>query len=116
MSFERSEIVELRKEQREERQRETRQALDQARVEAEKLTGDPAWDVYIQQLQAKLEKAQAKRDGMVQQLADPTIVSRETIMLAKLSIANADGYIAALNEAIGLPAQLKEGPVPAQST
>jgi hypothetical protein len=111
MTFDRHEFTELSQRNRQEaveRRNGSNVAqlagmLQQAAVSAADLTADPKWDVYLQYLQAGVEKMTASRDAWAAMLTDPVITGHEQLLAAKIGWATADATVKAWQVAIGLP-------------
>ena len=79
----------------------------QAAVSAELLTKDENWDVYLQSLQYAIEMIQKGIEARKAQLEDPRTVDQNLLMQLKISLADLQGQLLALEWAIGLPNSIK---------
>ena len=82
--------------------------LAQAVVKTEMLTGDAVWDTFLSYLQAAVEHTSSQRDAFAAVISDSKTVQVETIMAAKIGLAECKARIEAWNAVISLPKDLIE--------
>jgi len=80
--------------------------IEQAAVAAEKLISDPKWNVYLQQLQAALDKTKDHQIFFQSILDDPSVGDPNVIGSARLNKLLCDERIHTLEAVISYPAQL----------
>lgn len=78
----------------------------QGAVEAQRLTGDPHWDVYLQVLQGRVDTVRKVLESHELRLADPDIVEYADIIATKAQVARSKAEIAALEFAMQVPVDL----------
>jgi hypothetical protein len=88
--------------------------LAQAPVAMAALTGDPNWDVFLQILQADLEKVRIALEALKERMVDSIDVNPETLVLERIQAKVYQSQILTLEKVIGLPKQIKEEGVEAQ--
>lgn len=82
--------------------------LAQAQVKTELLTGDAHWDWFLSFLQAAVDHTEGQRDAFAAIIADPKTVQIDTIMEAKIGLAECKARLDAWNAVISLPKDLIE--------
>ena len=80
----------------------------QAVVKTEMLTGDALWDTFLSYLQSAVEQTSSQRDAFAAVISDSKTVQVETIMSAKIGLAECKARIEAWNAVISLPKDLIE--------
>lgn len=83
-------------------------ALRQAEVSADKLTGDPDWDVYLSYLQHAVDSTQEQKRALERRLHSPDLVEHVEILKTKMALAECTARIDAWNAAISLPVDIKK--------
>lgn len=89
-------------------QRAGLEAIQQAAVKAENLTGDPLWDTYLSYVQAGIERMEMVRDACLEKLGSSSLVDQNQIMATKVALAEAKAMIEAWQAVLSLPKDLKE--------
>lgn len=79
--------------------------LQQAVVATEYLTGDPAWDVFLQRIQALIEGTRADLAAMAEHYALPNLTS-EQILMGQRHMLAAKERINAWEMVLRLPKQI----------
>lgn len=79
--------------------------LRSAAVQAEHLTGDPAWDSYLTKLQARSREYQAQAEQWMGQLK--TALSMEQVKQAQVNLAVCEACATVLQDAIALPTAIR---------
>ena len=111
MTFDREDWAKGYKARLQERMNGKRTELEhfmQAEVQAERLTGDPDWDIFLQLVQAGIERMQKLANELRRQLADPGTVNQDELMRLKISLADAEGHVRAWEATIQLPKDIKQ--------
>ncbi len=111
MTFDFEDWDRMVKEKRKERingQRGQLEQFQQAAVSANQLTGDPAWDIYLQHLQQAILEYEAMAEMHEVQLTLPETVNHDQIVRLKIKLAEAKGHAAGLSFALDLPKRIKE--------
>lgn len=78
----------------------------QAEVPANQLMGDPAWNIYQQQIAGAIEKMRGHEAMAVERLTDPYTVNHDALMELKIALAEIRGTIHAWEVALSLPRQI----------
>ncbi len=110
MSFDYEEWAEVYRQQQRSRVNGQRADLEhfmQAEVQADRLTGDPDWDIFLQLLQAGIEKMSKLAADLRDRLCDPEVVNQDELMHLKLRLSAAEAQVAAWDAAIQLPKDIK---------
>jgi hypothetical protein len=107
MSFDRKDWLAAVEQRNAERRAVGMPQLHQAEVAAERLMEDQIWRVYQQTLQGVLEHIKDCRITLIESLRVP----RDDVEFrrAQVEVARCEGWIEALDSAIGLPKQILEG-------
>ena len=87
----------------------TLQAIQQAAVKAEILTGDENWDNFLSYLQATTRNAAEARDRYMNEIASPLLVDGNEMRLKQIAIIRLNERIATLQAVMNIPKELKEG-------
>ena len=87
----------------------TLQAIQQAAVKAEILTGDENWDTFLSYLQATTKNAAEARDRYMNEIASPLLVDGNEMRLKQIAIIRLNERIATLQAVMNIPKELKEG-------
>jgi hypothetical protein len=87
----------------------TLQAVQQAAVKAEILTGDENWDIFLSYLQATTINAAEARDRYMNEIASPLLVDGNEMRLKQIAIIRLNERIATLQAVMNIPKELKEG-------
>lgn len=82
--------------------------VEQAKPPMEKLTGTEEWDLFLQVLQAALDKHVAERDGWAQVHATEANFSYDRLVEVKTQLKLADDRVRLLDWVMGLPKSLIE--------
>lgn len=88
--------------------REQLAMLAQAEVSARLLTGSPEWDIFLQMLQATVDRFKANRDSLDEMLKDPRLANADDIIRTKIQYIQADTYVRALEGVVSLPVDIIE--------
>ncbi len=88
--------------------RVTLQQLQQAQVEADKLTGDPHWDLFLSYVAAAAERAEQAAENIKSLILQPNMVGHDELMMAKIELAEAEAQARAWRQVIALPADIRE--------
>lgn len=101
------ELLERKAKEQQERLTTRTQAVyaRQAKVEADRLTGDPTWDKFLTHIQPLLEDALKVMDDLKLNIMRHDI-SNEGVMAMRILHAEAKGRAAAYSEVIGMPKTL----------
>jgi len=84
------------------------EALSQAQIKAEHVTGDPNWDTFLSYIQAAVESHEAELKGLKTLLESPDMMDMDEMMNCKVAIIRRRERISAWNAVIGLPRDIKE--------
>ncbi len=84
------------------------QALVQAEVKAEHITGDPGWDTFLSYIQAAVEKHEDELVSLKALLESPDMMNADDMMNCKIAVIRRRERISAWNAVIGLPRDIKE--------
>ena len=84
------------------------QALVQAEVKAEHITGDPGWDTFLSYIQAAIEKHEDELISLKAMLESPDMMNSDDMMNCKIAVIRRRERISAWNAVIGLPKDIKE--------
>lgn len=84
------------------------QALVQAEIKSEHVTGDPHWDTFLSYIQAAIEKHEGEIEQLKTMLESPHMVAPDDIMRLKIAIISCRAQLSAWNAVIGLPKDIKE--------
>ena len=84
------------------------QALIQAEVKAEHITGDPGWDTFLSYIQAAIEKHEDELVSLKAMLESPDMMNADDMMNCKIAVIRRRERISAWNAVIGLPRDIKE--------
>ena len=84
------------------------QALVQAEVKAEHITGDPSWDTFLSYIQAAIEKHEDELTSLKAMLESPDMMNMDDMMNCKIAVIRRRERISAWNAVIGLPRDIKE--------
>ena len=84
------------------------QALVQAEVKAEHITGDPSWDTFLSYIQAAVEKHEDELVSLKALLESPDMMNADDMMNCKIAVIRRRERISAWNAVIGLPRDIKE--------
>ena len=82
--------------------------IQQAAVKAELLTGDPVWDLFLTYLQHALEETETYRQSAQDMLTHPNTVDHNTMLQAKIALAESTSRASILEAVISLPKDLIE--------
>lgn len=82
--------------------------LKQAAVNAEHVTGDPAWDQMLSFQQEAFNQTMNLRGAYVEKLLDPMLVNSEEIQKLKLAIVRCVARAETLDSIMKLPKEIKE--------
>lgn len=82
--------------------------LQQAAVKAEHLTGNEHWDWFLSYIQDAIETTEKHRTAFQSAMADPKTVSHESLLEAKIGIAECNSRIEAWKSAMELPKDFME--------
>ena len=80
--------------------------IQQAAVKAELLTGDPVWDLFLTYLQFALEETEPYRESAQNILIHPATVDHNTMLQAKIALAESTSRASILEAVISLPKDL----------
>ena len=80
--------------------------FEQAGVEAQLLTNDPRWNLFLQQLQAQINKAIKMRDSLIESSLSPNLVNSEDMLRNKNNLLIACTEITTLEAVIAIPRQI----------
>ena len=84
------------------------QALIQAEVKAEHITGDPGWDTFLSYIQAAIEKHEDELVSLKALLESPDMMNMDEMMNCKIAVIRRRERISAWNAVLGLPRDIKE--------
>ena len=118
MSFDYDEWAESYKGRLQERvngQRANLEHFMQAEVQADRLTGDPDWDIFLQLVQAGIERMQKSAADYRERLCDPEVVNQDELMHLKMRLADAEAHVRAWVAVIQLPKDIKKSGEQAKS-
>jgi len=82
--------------------------IQQAAVKAELLTGDPVWDLFLTYLQHAIEETEARKESAQGILIHPANVDHNSMLQAKIALAEFNSRIDLLKDVISLPKRLIE--------
>ncbi len=82
--------------------------IRQAAVRAEFLTGHPHWDIFLSYLQSALDGFEEQMKSIQDVLIRPDNVDHNSILQAKMALAECKGRVDILNEIMMLPKDLIE--------
>jgi len=80
--------------------------LEQAQVDKEKLTQDPKWDIFLQELQSDLNKHEKDLASYQEQLMEPSLVDPLLIDAIRHNIFITVARIGTLKDIMELPATI----------
>lgn len=84
------------------------QAIRQAALNADAVTGDPAWDVFLTYLQKAIDDNTMARDALLRDLANPTLVNPDLIAGKRIALIQRNERLIVLSHVIAMPAQIKK--------
>ncbi|MEE8607201.1 MAG: hypothetical protein V3S55_06345 [Nitrospiraceae bacterium] len=84
------------------------EALVQAEVKAEHVTGDPHWDTFLSYIQAAIEKHEDELVSLTTMLESPDMMNTDDMMNCKIAVIRRRERISAWKSVIGLPRDIKE--------
>ncbi len=84
------------------------EALIQAEVKVEHVTGDPHWDTFLSYVQAAIEKSEEELGSLKTMLESPHMVAPDDIMRLKIAIVSCRSRLSAWDVVIALPRDIKE--------
>lgn len=82
--------------------------LQQAEVSADRLTGDPDWDVFTSYIQAAIDSTEKQKRAAEDRLRAPDVVDHLEILRIKIALAECVARIEAWTAAVRLPALIKK--------
>lgn len=108
MKAERAELEEIFKKNTKETNVQQIRLAEQAAVDKKKLTGDPKWDIFLQELQAKIEEAQKALVNFSAQLESPELTDPNEVQRIRNCVFICNERIGSLNMVINLPKEIIE--------
>lgn len=106
MKVDRNELDELLKAKKRESVQQSLGMLEQAEVSHKSLTGFPEWDLYLQELQARLESARKAKESFSAELESPETVDPIEERRLKNRILILTERIGTLDACINLPTDI----------
>jgi hypothetical protein len=82
--------------------------LRQAEVSADRLTGDPDWDVYLSYLHAAIEATARQKSSLEERLHSPDLVDHVEMLKIKIALSECTARIDAWTAALNLPSDIKK--------
>ena len=82
--------------------------IQQAAVSAERLTGNPDWDIYQSYIQSALERLEKDKTDLADGILTPNCVDHTQLMIRKAMYAKVIGQIELLQQIIDLPKRIIE--------
>jgi len=86
--------------------RHTIHEMPQAEVSKELMTGNPDWDIFLQQLQGKIEEAAMLRDGEKMKLDNPNLSDPIEIQIIRQHIFIYNNSIDVLKSVMEMPLEI----------
>ena len=111
MPFDRSDFTRSLAEAKAKQAQQTMESLrqmQQASVEAEKLTGDPMWDRFLTYVQAAIENTRRWVESMKAMLEDPNLVGADDVARIRINIMLGNERIRAWQAMIDMPKEMIE--------
>lgn len=105
MVFEKNEVLAAQKKLRLKSIRAAALVVEQAAVSKEKLTGNPDFDIFLQELQKKLEEAQTGLQALKDSFSDPGMPDNH-VLAVRNSILIYTERVGTLSAIINLPADV----------
>jgi len=99
----RDEVVKVLDTRIRERQRDNLATVEQAAVEAEKLTSDPRWNIFLQQIQKWKNDSESNLKSLNERHSDPELTNPDEITRIKNAILMNKQDIDTLDRVISLP-------------
>jgi hypothetical protein len=81
--------------------------FQQAGINADHVTSDPAWDQFLTYIQAQIEASEKRRAAFIAELASPQLTNADQITVKRNEVFRLDEQIRVLNWVIAMPAQIK---------
>lgn len=106
MKAERSEIIPLLDEELKKKQAQNFRLIEQAAVQHEKLTHDPNWDIFLQEVQALINMTEEVRDGFKDQLTTRKYLNPEELEEIRHQALIHDIQATTLQTVIDLPKEI----------
>lgn len=105
MGFERAEVMAAQNELRRERLGKIVDAAEQAAVSKEKLTNSPEWNIFLQELQKKLEEAETGLQALKDGLSDPGMPDSQVLSVRNTILIYTE-RVGTLSAIIALPSDV----------
>ena len=84
--------------------------IEQASVEAEHLTNDPLWNIFLQEIQDKINKSEENLKTLQEQYLSPSLTNPDEQIRTKNAILMNTQDIATLKDVLSIPAnKMKDG-------
>ena len=106
MKADKSEVKEVLDNLIKEKKKDHLVLVEQAAVANEKLTSSPTWNIYLQEIQAMIDKAENSLKTFKEQLCNPMVVNPDEVQLIRNQIFIYTERLTSLREVLDFPKRI----------